>query len=106
MSTIEPQHYWKQPIMSTAHHANGHHYGQHHASSNVVDQTVTQTVRDYAPTQGHNVSSAHDTGYAPYHRDIYMAAPDVLYPGYGNVSSHNLFDCTQAYSLASINEFP
>ena len=75
MSTMEQEHYRQQPTMSTAHHTNGYHYGQHHASSNVVGQNVKPTVHDYAPTMAHNVSSAHKTRYAPYHRDIYMAAP-------------------------------
>ena len=75
MSTMEQQHYRQQATMSTAHHNTGHHYGQHHTSSNVVDQTVTQTARDCAHTQGHNVSSAPNTRYAPYHRDINTAAP-------------------------------
>ena len=52
MSTIEQQYYRQQATMSTAHHTNGHHYGQRRASSNVVDQTVTQTALDYAHTQG------------------------------------------------------
>ena len=89
MSTMEQQHYRQQATMSTAHHKNGHYYGQRRASSNVVDQTVTQTARDYAYTQGHNVSSAPNIRYAPYHCDIYTAAPYILYTGYGNVSSQN-----------------
>ena len=75
MSTMEQEHYRQQATMSTAHHTNGHHYGQGRASSNVGDQTVTHTSRDYAHIQGHNVSSAPNTHYASYHRDIYTAAP-------------------------------
>ena len=78
MSTMEQQHFRQQATMSTAHHTNGRHYGQRRASSNVVDQTVTQTARDYAHTQGHHVPSDPNTRYAPYHRDIYMADP-ILY---------------------------
>ena len=61
MYTMEQQHYRQQPTMSTVHHTNGHHYGQHHAFSNVVDQNVTPTMHNYAPTMGTNVSSAHNT---------------------------------------------
>ena len=50
MSTMEQQDYRQQENMSTAHHTNVHHYRQRRASSNVVDQTVTQTARDYAHT--------------------------------------------------------
>ena len=89
MYTMEQQHCRQQPTMSTVHHTNGHHYGQHHASSNVVDQNVTPTMHNYAPTMGHNVSSAHNTRYAPHHGDIYMAAPQHLYHGYSDVSSHD-----------------
>ena len=85
MSTMEQQHYRQQATMSTAHHTTG----QHRASSNVVDQTVTQTAGDCAHTQGHNVSSAPNTRYAPYHRDINTAAPHIVYTGYGNVSSQS-----------------
>ena len=88
MSTMEQQHYRQQATMSTAHHTNGHHYGQRRASNNVVDKTVTQTARDYAHTQGQNVSSAPNTCYAPYHRDIH-GCPHIIYHGYGNISSHN-----------------
>ena len=89
MYTMEQQHCRQQLTMSTVHHTNGHYYGQHHASSNVVDQNITPTMHNYAPTMGHNVSSAHNTRYAPHHRDIYMAAPQHLYHGYSNVARHD-----------------
>ena len=93
MYTIE-----QQPTMSTVHHRNGHHYGQHHASSNVVDQNVTPTMHKYAPTMGHNVSSAHNTRYAPHHRDIYMAAPSIYTTGtamYQAMINHPIRSATQ-----------
>ena len=99
MYTMEQQHCRQQPSMSTVHHTNGHHYGQHLASSNVVDQNVTSTMHNYAPTMGHNVSSAHNTCYASHHRDIYMAAPQHLYTMgtamYQAMINHPLWSATQ-----------
>ena len=97
MSTMEQQDYRQQATMSTAHHTNDQHYGQRRASSNLVDQTVTQTARDYAHTQGQDVSSAPNTRYAPYHRDIYTAAPIFYTPGtamYEAIINHPLWSGT------------